>query len=77
MTVCEMHKPSGCGECPNVYTCKNREFNAGAFLRGEKISKVSQIENVLITETYDRVGCRWEANFYSLETLNHKFTRAI
>lgn len=77
MTFCEMHKPSGCGECPNLYVCQKRDFSAGEFLRGEKIVRVSKAENALVTETYDRVSGRWNTNFYYLDTLKHHFTKAI
>ncbi|RNC63145.1 MAG: hypothetical protein AWM53_01530 [Candidatus Dichloromethanomonas elyunquensis] len=76
MTYCEMHKPSGCGECPNCYICKNREFNVGEFLRGEKITRISKTEKALITEIYNRGSCCWQTNFYDLETLKHKFSKA-
>ena len=77
MTFCEMHRPSGCGECPNCYICKKREFNVGEFLRGEKIVRLSEDENALVTQTYDRVSCSWEVNFYNLDTLKRNFTKAI
>ncbi len=77
MTFCDMHKPSGCGECPNRYVCKSREFKVGETWEGEKITRVSKVESVLVTNSYNKVSCRWETNFYDIETLNHKFTKVL
>jgi hypothetical protein len=30
MTFCEMHKPSGCGECPNRFVCPNSTIENNA-----------------------------------------------
>lgn len=76
MTFCEMHKPSGCGECPNRYICGKKEFKIGETLDNEKIIRISKPENMLVTQIYNKVTCRWETNFYYLNTLEHYYTKS-
>jgi len=43
----------------------------------EKIVRISEEENVKVTESYDKVSGRWELNFYHLDTGKHWFTQPL
>lgn len=43
----------------------------------EKIIRISENDNVLVTEYYNEISCRYEFNFYHLNTMKHWYTKAF
>lgn len=56
--------------------CKEELIEQDEMFNGEKIVRISDMENVIVTSSYNENSCRWETHFYDLETLEHKFTIA-
>ena len=51
--------------------------------KGDMLNKEEQVidinvkKNILITQSYNKVSCRYEYNFYHLSTMAHWYTKAL